>query len=84
MMEFCVYSICVAKSSNSDDPQLKNFLMWNLKRCMDIWEDNKKFGDTSRVAEYWNRFLNNPDANELRLFARDYFGENWTREVLGF
>tara|TARA_Y100000034_G_scaffold135112_1_gene205732 strand:+ start:5326 stop:6057 length:732 start_codon:yes stop_codon:yes gene_type:complete len=84
MLEFNVYSICVAKAANTNDPQFKNFLMWHLDRSMKLYEANKSLGDTSRTTAYWEKVKTSSDAESFRQYTRQYLGAEWTKEVLGF
>lgn len=84
MLEFNNYAIAVAMAARTNDEQFKRFLMWNLERSMQIYEDNRSIGDTSRATSYLEVTRNSEDAEELREFARSYLGEKWTKRVLGY
>jgi hypothetical protein len=84
MMEFNVYSICVAMACKSEDPQFKKFTMWHLRRAMEIYRQSLSLGDCSKATTYWEKVKTSSDANELRNFCRSYFGKDWTNKVLGF
>lgn len=80
--EFNVYSIALAKvvqesQPDYDDKQFKALLMWNLERSMDLYRDEPG------AKAYWSKFMENQDAEGLRKFARDYFGEKWCSDYLG-
>lgn len=78
MLEFCVYSTCVPWSAKSDDMQLRNFIMWQIERSMILLRK-------SRIkSPYLDRLRRSADATELRIYMRDYFGLEFTRNVLGF
>jgi len=79
MLEFCVYSMCVAHVSDSDDPQLKAFLMWHLDRSLELYQKQK----TESATRYWYKFLENEDATKLRWWCIEYFGAEWSSDVLG-
>ncbi len=78
MIEFCIYSTCVAQSPKSTDPQVRAFIMWQIKRSMILLRK-------SRIkSAYLNRLRRSADATELHVYMRDYFGLEFTRKVLGF
>lgn len=82
MMEFNVYAITLAKvvkeKGGYDDTQFKAFMMWNIERSVRIYNNE---GDAST---YLNKLRTEGDAEELRRFAREYFGADWCKETLGF
>lgn len=84
MLEFNNYSIAVAMAARTDDIQFKHFVMWNLERTMKIYEANKGIGDLSKSEAYLEKTRNSSDAEQFREFARNYFGADWTKKVLGF
>ena len=85
MLEFNVYALCMAKSIKDDDAKLKTFLKWHLHRTMNLWEGNKESGgDLSGAESYWEKVKTSSDAEEFRSFARDYLGQDWAKQVLGF
>jgi len=69
-LEFIPYSLCVAKASRSQDPQMKAFIRWHIERCL-------TFGNV-------NRLRTASDAEALRQFTRTYLGAEWTKKTLGF
>jgi hypothetical protein len=79
MLEFCVYSIALAKAANIEEEQFKDFLKWHLKRAMDLWEANRQSGGDLRKSDsYWNAFK----TSELCTFVSQYLGEEWVKETL--
>lgn len=85
MLEFGVYAMCLAKACNSDDPQFKNFLRWQLTRAMKIYRDSKvKLDNADRHDAYLEKLRSSSDADGLRQFVRGYFGSSWAKKVLGF
>jgi len=78
MLEFCVYSACVPRSVKEGDEQLRLFLMFQAERAIKI------SNDSGIKSEYLIKLCNEPDANELRIFMRKYFGKRWAKETLGF
>lgn len=84
MLEFNNYAIAVAMAARTNDQQFKRFLMWNLERSMHIYQTNRNIGDNSRSSSYLEKTRTAQDAEELRQFARSYFGEKWTKRVLGY
>jgi len=83
MAEFNVYSICLSQLFQPD-LEFKNFLIWQLERAMSIYQQSLNLGDISAATEYLNIFKTNKDASSLRQFTREYFGEEWTKELFGF
>ncbi len=78
MLEFIVYSSCVTKSAKSSDKQIRSFLMWQVERSM------KLYHASGVKSAYLDRLRKSADATELRVYMRDYFGLEFTRNVLGF
>jgi len=81
-MEFTVYTIALAKAikendSSYDDTQFKNFVMWNTDRLMKIYNNE------SGATNYLKKFRTSSDAESLRQFAKEYFGAEWCKEILG-
>lgn len=76
MLEFVVYSACVAKATNDD--RLRPFLQYQTERSIAILK-------VSTVpTNYLNTLRTAPDAEDLRNFMRGYFGKAWTRITLNF
>lgn len=82
MMEFNVYAMSLAmavkEKGGYDDTQFKAFLMWNMERTVRIYNSE------TEATAYLNKLRNNSDAENLRTFARSYFGAEWCKEILGF
>lgn len=83
MLEFNVYAICIPMITEVDE-EVKNYLKWNIKRSMKIYQDSKKLGNYEKQDEYLNKMQNAPDAEDFRKFARNYFGSEWTKDNLNF
>lgn len=83
MFHFNVYAVCVAMVSRSDDPQVKGFIGWNLKRSMELYDQNKSLGGVEPAANYWEKFKTASDAETLRQFIRVYLGPEWVQRTLG-
>jgi len=82
MIEFDVYATALAMSikkndPNYDDKQFKNFLMWNIERSMSI------LNNEAGAVDYLEKFKKNQDAQSLRDFAKNYFGEQWCHKYFG-
>ena len=77
-LEFCVYSICVPRASRSGDPQMREFLRWQIERVLGLYKAS------GARSDYLERLRLNDDAAELRQYMRDYFGQLWTTTTLGF
>jgi hypothetical protein len=75
-LEFCVYATCVPRASGSDDPQMREFLRWQIERVLKLAAGIK--------SDYLDRLRLSADAAELRRYMRDYFGQPWTTTALGF
>lgn len=82
MMEFNVYAMSLAmvvkEKGGYDDTQFKAFLMWNIERSVRIYNSEVE------ATAYLNKLRNNSDAENLRSFARSYFGAEWCKEIIGF
>lgn len=79
MFEFNIYAIALCQALKTHDPsyddkELKLFVMWNLKRTYQYRNGEEKEVITS--------FKNSQDFENLRRFARSYFGEKFYNEVL--
>ena len=84
MLEFNVYSSCVAWCSGTNDPQLKAFLMWQIERAIKIYKDSGTLGNLHTSDDYLDKMRKNGDSLEWRIFCQQYFGADWCKEVLGF
>lgn len=87
MLEFTVYSLCMAMSNPERlNPQFKNFITWHTKRAMDLYNTNLDVGDIGKATAYLDKIRTVDDeyARNMRSFVREYLGEEWTKEVLGF
>lgn len=82
MMEFNVYAMSLAMvvkdKGGYDDTQFKAFLMWNIERSVKIYNNEPE------ANAYLNKLRTNSDAENLRSFARSYFGAEWCKRYLGF
>jgi|GEM_PF-1523311 len=92
-VEFAPYAIAVAMAVRTHDPsyfssnkQFKEFLAWNLRRGMDLYREGVKITQFQMASQdaFYEKFKTSPDAEDLRKFAREYFGTAWTQQVLGF
>lgn len=81
MLEFNVYSSCVAWTSGSNDPQLKAFLMWQTERAMNIYKEST---NVDGASSYLEKMRTSSDATQWRGFCKEYFGSEWCKEVFGF
>jgi hypothetical protein len=77
-LEFCVYATCVPRASRSDDPQMRAFVMWQMERVLKLYKNSGVRSD------YLDRLRLDDDAEGLRQYMRDYFGQLWTATTLGF
>jgi hypothetical protein len=78
MMDFIVYSICVLEASSNVDEHTKDFVRWQIERCLEIWEES------GVDAPGFRKFQTSPDAKALRSFTRSSLGSAWTSFFLGF
>jgi len=84
MLEMGAYVLAEAMTVKTDEPQFKNFVMWNLNRMMKVYKDNQVIGGVASADAYWIKVRTAPDAETLRQFTRSYYGAAWTSKVLGF
>lgn len=84
MLEFNIYSSCVAWTSQSNDPQLKAFLMFQIERAMSIYKDSSKLGNLEKSHSYLETMRTSSDAADWRGFCKQYYGADWCLEILGF
>ena len=92
-LEFVVYGLAVGMAVRDldseywqDYDQFREFMMWQTERSMDLFhtcEGMTEFESTS-VASYYEAFKTSSDAEGLRQFVRDTYGDAWTVAVLGF
>lgn len=83
MLEFNVYVMTLAKALQEDESSydiydFKNFVRWNIERSMQIYDEEDE------AKQYLNKLRTESDADGLRSFARNYFGLEWCKKVLGF
>jgi hypothetical protein len=83
MLEFMNYSLCVLMTMQQNnvpiDPELKNFVQWHCRRCSQLFDSNGRVR-----SDPWLRLIGSADAENLRVFCRGLFGEQWTKRILGF
>jgi thiol-disulfide isomerase/thioredoxin len=77
MIEFCIYSICVEMSANDTDSNTKEFVEWQLNRCLDIYQES---GVTS---EKLTSLRTSGDAEDLRLYINDQLSPKLAERLLG-
>jgi hypothetical protein len=75
---FNVYCMYLAMLAKSDDKQFKSFMMWNIERTFSL------LGNQNDVLSYIDKVRHSPEAEDLRVFARSYFGAAWCKKVYGF
>lgn len=81
MLEFDIYAITLAMTVQEldpayDDRQLKAFLVWNIERSMAILDSE------TESLDYIAKLRTSSDAETFRVFARKYFGQDWTGTIL--
>lgn len=84
-IEFIVYSSCVPWASKSNDPQLRNFFMWNTYRVRWLYDNSvRQLGEDQSALNYIKTMQNSSDAENWRQFMRNYCGKEYCKYVLGF
>lgn len=90
--EFVVYAMALAHAVSELDPsyfadyaQFREFLMWNTERAMALFEQHQSMSEfqSDSVASYYAAFQTASDAEPLRQFIRDTFGDAWAAQILG-
>jgi hypothetical protein len=81
--EFSGYSIALAyvirkNLPTYDDDEFKRFMVWHLSRCRKLTKGN------AAADVHWNIIATDPNAEFLRQFCRDYFGDEWCRGKFGW
>jgi hypothetical protein len=91
-LEFVVYALAVGLCVSELDPdylasypQFSVFLRWNTERAMALHHAAQAMPEfeAATVAAYHDTLKTSPDAEPLRQFARDTFGDAWAADVLG-
>ncbi len=92
-MEFTVYAVALAMAVEAKDPsyfssyaQFREFLKWNIERCMRLYNDthNRTEFKWNKVDDYYNKIRTNSDAANMRAFLVKTYGATWTKNVMGF
>lgn len=90
-LEFAVYAVAVAMAVQKNDPayltsneQFREFLAWNLRRTMEIFRKGQKMKDFAWADQdaYYEKMKTGADAATWRAFFQDFFGKDFTTEVL--
>ena len=86
MSEFTIYALAaleatVANKPDYDIKQMRAAIAWMCERR--VMPLLRKPG-AEEGMQHWQRFKTSPDTARLRQFIRGWFGEAWTKEVLGF
>jgi hypothetical protein len=77
MMEFIPYALCVPYTIPCNS-QILQFIKCHIEHCLTVLKLSNL--DTSRLEHLQNA----ADAEGLRQFVRGHFGEEWTKQTLGF
>lgn len=82
MFEFNVYVLTLAKvleeqESSYDSSDFKNFIRWNIERSMKIYNEEED------AKLYLEKIRKEQDAEDLRKFAKNYFGLDWCKKIFG-
>ncbi len=92
-IEFNVYALATAMAVKAGDPtyfaastQFKEFLAWNLRRSMDLFRAGRVLEDFAWDDQdvYYDKLKTSADADALRRFTRETYGDAWTLAALGF
>lgn len=79
MFEFNIFAIALCQAAHNDPKydhtQLKAFVKWNIERSFKLYDDEAK-----DILTQWRT---NQDCENLREFARGYFGKDWCKQVMG-
>jgi hypothetical protein len=75
MVEFNTYALLLAKATNNQDPQFKNFIIWNSIRVKKIYDANKVIGGIQSTDEYLKKL------KYVQKISKQYFGENWDKTI---
>jgi len=91
-LEFTVYALAVGRAVAAldpgyfaDYPQFREFLAWNARRAMDLYRAGSQMADFAWTDQddYYQALRTGGDAEPLRAFARDTYGDAWASQVLG-
>ena len=92
-INFCVYSLDMARQIHTSDPgydheQLRALLRWNTGRVMMIYDRLRKSNPQSKYVVQMDQYLSTlrsaPEAKTLRDFGRTYFGVEVFHELYRF
>ncbi len=92
-LEFTVYAIATAKAVAQEDPdyfatnlQFRRFTAWNIARAMHLFALGRAMPDFEWTKQdaYATTLRTGAAGEQLRTFARDTWGADWTLAVLGF
>lgn len=93
---FSIYSIYLLMSVRERDPkydmgELVVFTKWNIERVMSLQKPLKAgilrvliLDPLARNRDYMEKVRTLPEADSMRRFSREVFGEKWCKRVLGF
>ncbi len=90
-LEFTVYALALAMAVAEQDPDyfarnvaFKELLAFNTRRAMAVYRKGALMSDFTWDTQdrYLRAFEESPDAEPLRAFARDLFGQQWADHVL--
>lgn len=93
IIEFNVYAIATAMAVKAGDPsyfkdykQFREFIAYNMRRGMVIYNKGSKmpYFEGFGQDEFMTALRTSAEAEALRTFAKEFFGTEWCKEVLGF
>lgn len=92
VVEFTGYGFGVARAIEAKNPgyldrnpDLKNFVAWQGLRAMDTFREGMKISDFNRFPgqqQYLRNFQTSPDAEPMRDFIRQQYGEAYLQRLL--
>lgn len=93
IIEFNVYALATAMAVKAGDAtyykdykQFREFIAHNIRRGMVVYHEGVKttfFGGFEQ-EQYMTNLRTSPDADALRVFAREFLGVDYCKDVLGF
>ena len=90
-IEFTVYAFALAHAVSEKDPaywasntQFRAFMAWQAERAMSTYREGADMGSFrwDKQDAYYQRFLESPDAEGLRSFIRQTWGDAFFEQVI--
>ena len=92
-IEFVVYSLALGMAVRDKVPsyfndygQFRAFLRWHTERAMALYHEAQGMQEFAwdRCATYYDKMRTSSDAEPMRQFVRDTYGDAWAQSVMGF